>query len=175
MRSPKKTKSTRRHCPIDIDCELVAAERGKICPNRNYCEDIAAPWPLPWHIYFLEDGTKVLEATNSEYLQDDSSKYSEQYRAGWCRGEYLPFKYVTLSNFPKPVLYVSAYMIHKNSGWATGKSLGEKYWQWVAVRSGISYLEFYEQDFYNKCFWDFKTLPIETNATHPHCILLPTY
>ena len=176
MQSPKKSKSTRRPCPIDINCELVAAERGKVCPNRDYCEHIAAPWRLPFVISRLQDGTRVMIVTTASYSMEGEGIAVAQNIAGWANAAYLPFHYVNFSDMPKPVLFVRTFGVnHQNSGWAESKPLGINYWRWAAVRIGMSYLEFYEKDFYWSEYWDFQAVVETPTPNHPHCILASNY
>jgi hypothetical protein len=72
-------KSRRYPCPIDINCELVAAERGRTCPNRDYCKRVAAPWEFPYDRTTLSDGTKVL-AVRFFFLSPYRKAYQEN---GW--------------------------------------------------------------------------------------------
>lgn len=174
-RSPKKRKSTRRLCPLDIDCELVAAERGKVCPNRDYCEHVAAPWVLPYRQYFLSDETKVLMVDNCGRHKPKGTPDHEKYKAGWDSAETIPFKYIRIPDFSKPILLV-LFEPEINSGWAEAKPLGERYEMWAACQLGISYPEFYKKHFDHGLYYyyGFETL-IDPQSKNPHCILPPNF
>ncbi len=177
QRSPRKTKSTRRPCPISIDCELVAAERGKVCPNRDYCESLAAPWNLPYWCSVLSDGTQVLNVDNLDDYVNSQISTRERYNAGWCSAYPLPFYYFAVPGFYKPVLI--AYTVngwHDESDWQEAKVLGGLYRMWAAARTGMNYQDFSRQNFDSDAFpyWEYAKL-LEPDVNYPHCILPPDY
>lgn len=176
-RSPKKRKSTRRPCPLDIDCELVAAERGKVCPNRDYCEHVAAPWNLPFRATVLPDGTQVLTViTSASNYSYEGTQSSEQYKAGWCAASLLPFYYFKIPEFSRPILVVYRRSF-VDSGWEEAKHLGTRYHMWAAATIGISYQDFYEKDFDSYQYFDCWQYPVitEPQSDYPHCILPPDF
>lgn len=177
MRSPKKKKSTRRPCPLDIDCELVAAERGKVCPNRDYCEHVAAPWLLPYNLGGLRDGTRCLTVNIGlpGYCEEGSQK-SEQIKAGWASGCLIPFYHFKMPGFLDPILVVYR-NTHYTSEWGAAKDLGTKYQMWRAVKLGMSYSDFYTKDFSDEAYfdcWQYECIQ-EPQSEYPHCILPPDF
>ena len=132
-----KAKSKRQPCPIGIDCLLVAAVKGKPCPNREYCNHHARPWRLPYHIK-TEDGVRCLEVIN---LGIDTEE-EEKIKAGWEQALLLPFYYARCPDLPNLVLVVYTYSHHEESGWEEAQYLGTKYFMWAAAKLGMSFSEF---------------------------------
>ncbi len=148
-------RNSRRHpCPIDINCQLVAAERGKTCPNRNYCKQIAAPWEFPYYRSILSDDTKVL-TVNYFFLSPNRTAYQE---GGWYKAQNLPYFYVEKPEYNKPVLVVAIDPIDHPS-----KKLRECGWQNAEDLSD----NFYISD------WLYKVEPPQSN--YACCILPPNY
>lgn len=155
MRSPKKIRPSRRHlCPISINCELVAAVRGKTCPNRNYCKRLAAPWEFPYDLSILSDGTRVL-TVSFFFLSPNRTKYQN---AGWYKAQKLPYFYADRPEYNKPVLIVAINPIYhpseelKKCGWQNAEDLTDN---------------FYMGD------WFYKIKSPQSN--YPFCILPPDY
>lgn len=156
MRSPKKTKSTRRTCPIGINCELVAAERNRVCPNRRYCSELIKPWSLPYYVpKCLSDGTRILTVRAHEDRR--AREYPSHNQAGWYSPRKLPYIYVQRPEYSKPILhvYIDSFKKHEmpSFGWQNAEDI-----------PGYYYLQ--ES-------WLHFVQPLQTN--YPHCILPPEY
>ncbi|WP_144405758.1 hypothetical protein [Aliterella atlantica] len=154
-KAPRAIRTSRRHpCPIDINCELVAAERGKTCPNRNYCKSVAAPWEFPYNRSTLPDGTEVLIVSFS-FLSPYRATYQE---AGWYASQELPYFYAVLPEDNKPMLVVAIDPIGHGA-----KKIIECGWQNA---------EDLTDDFYI-AYWFYRIEIPKCNR--PHCILPPNY
>lgn len=170
-RSLVKTKSTRRPCPIEIDCELVAAERGKICPNRDYCEHLVKPWSLPYKISQLSDGTRVFEVRSGREAAVEGNIEREQYLVGWCEPLRIPFYYGYVEGLTQPVLITTGSEYEPNYQWERAEVLPDQYHFWAAATMGITYQEFLNLNpLYPR--YDFLKAP---ESDYPHCILPPNY
>lgn len=144
--------SRRRPCPIDINCELVT-ERGKTCPNRDYCKRVAAPWDFPYRLGTLADGTRVL-IVSYFFLSDHKTYYHE---AGWFTSQELPYFYAEAEDNTF-MLVVAIDPIHHSAtemrkiGWQNAEDLTNNFY--------LSY-------------WFYRVeVP---NCSYPRCILPPNY
>lgn len=93
-------------CSIGLEC---LAER---CPNRRYCDDMAAPWPIPYQIweidYWYDLGALIVsiptptnwdEVPNNEWDIQSAEEYDqwinyirrELKEAGWANPVDLPY------------------------------------------------------------------------------------
>ena len=168
-------RSTRPLCPIGIDCLLVAAERGRPCPNKDYCAAQARPWKLPYQICRLQDGTCVLEVTLSYYTETERL---EKQAVGFHESVRLPYTYLK-DDEGQPVLCV-VYCTNneqKAAGWFNPESLPDSYWMWAAVKLGMNYKDFREYEWSKDCWSDWmqrrEHFYSEGNLPEfPHCVLL---
>lgn len=167
------SKSTRPPCPIGLDCLLVAATRGKPCPNKDYCAHQVAPWKLPYEIRWLKDGTCCLLVVAQSRT---TSEREEKEQCGWVEARHLPYQYCKGSE-GQPLLYVSTYSIeHKKGGWCQAEYLPDSYFAWAVVRMGMPYEEYRERDWYylfRDSPYSFEPMYKEEDLPeYPHCILL---
>ena len=98
-------------CPIGMEC--IEHPRGG-CPNEQYCNGMAAPWPMPYQIweidYYYDKGALVVaipyptnwdEVPNNEWdilsaqAYDDWINYirRELKEAGWQNPQDLPYSW----------------------------------------------------------------------------------
>lgn len=93
-------------CPINLEC---LAEK---CPNQDYCNHLAAPWPLPYQIWEIDywhskgalvvsipDFTNWEEVPNTDYHIQIADEYDNWIRhirrelkeMGWANAIELPY------------------------------------------------------------------------------------
>lgn len=94
------------NCPIGLECLAY------LCPNLGYCNDLAAPWPLPYQIwqvdYYYDLGALVVsipsptnwdEVPNDDHALTEADRYDiwidyirgELKEAGWDSPVELPY------------------------------------------------------------------------------------
>lgn len=93
-------------CPIGLEC------LANLCPNRGYCNHLAAPWPMPYQIweidYWYDKGALIVsipeftnweEVPNNDHAIDEADRYDDWIRhirrelrdAGWANPLDLPY------------------------------------------------------------------------------------
>lgn len=157
-----------------MDCLGVAAQKGKPCPNKFYCAQLASPWSLPYKTSVWADGTKYLKVDISYSTQ---SERIEKKTAGFAEADSLPYLFIH-SDLGKPILFVDwSRDWHEEHGWMEPCELDFDYPLWVAARNLRDYSEFRQVGKKDHRWWkhwshSLNREPYEPETpNYPHCIL----
>lgn len=142
-------------CPIGLEC--IA----DLCPNRGYCNHLAAPWPMPYQIweidYWYDKGALLVsipnstnwdEVNNSDHEIQAAEEYDtwidyirrELKEAGWENPIELPYYWDEVEKslvITLPLILARGSSKYPDKGFAPAVRLDNWRSNWLGQRQGL--------------------------------------
>lgn len=159
----------RKLCPQKFDCLKMGAEKGRKCPNSDFCLEVrklGGNKKLPYEVERCNSSYSGLPLTCNllrvKYEYDPEwRKYLKEF--GWAYPEQIPYSLFLYEEEKLPILMVFSYENDGKTGWQSAEDLPSEYFRWCAAKLSNNWHEYQskleeirenQRWDYHKIWWD---------------------